>query len=310
MLASSSAIQRAALTLALLLPLAGALGACGDDDTPGTDGGPGSDAGPGTDGGGTDGFIPDFDAGPCGVVCSAPTTICRESDSTCVQCLDDAACTDPTANKCSEAGLCVGCTDDVDCEMLTATPVCDEAGGACVACTPDSEETTCPPPDSFACHPVDFTCTGATRGTISPCQSCAADSECAPMGATVRRCVPFSFGGMDLGAVCLTDQATTTDMMCPVRFADPRAGTSASGTDATYCFPRHTTCDGLGSVSRTCTMDSECGNSALDDTLCRDDGGGLRCTYQCTDDSDCAGSLCSTADPRYCCTAGTGPGCS
>ena len=55
----------------------------------------------------------------------------------------------------------------------------------------DSEATSCPAPDNFACDPEDLIYTGAPRGSVGVCRACVADSEC----ATDYRCVPTAFAG-------------------------------------------------------------------------------------------------------------------
>lgn len=126
-------------------------GSCAEptcDCTASLDGGS-EDAGPGDAG--------DADAGPCGV-CVGSTPICSETIGTCVGCLADDDCDDPTATLCDPSGACVACLADTDCP--TDSRLCDS--GACVTCRVD---TDCPDAATPRCNAG--SCSARTASAMS-----------------------------------------------------------------------------------------------------------------------------------------------
>ncbi|MGE0791632.1 MAG: hypothetical protein AB7S26_38510 [Sandaracinaceae bacterium] len=270
------------------------------------------------------------DAGSCGA-CSSPTPVCDESTGDCVECLaeNDCAsntaephcdtinhvcvacrdrddCTDPMTPVC-DAHACRACGLDSECTARTATPVCDEPSGRCVECTVDTEMTTCPAPDNFACHPTDFTCTGAERGSLGFCNACVSDSECLTDSMGALRCVPMTFGmpAAAHGTYCLLDLAsyrTATGMPaapCPDTMASSHTARSVGDVETEYCFVREaiTSCEAVLGFGNLCPGgNGDCGATGLDDASCQ----GGRCSYECSGPSDCTSGMCVGGGPRYC----------
>jgi Cys-rich repeat protein len=233
-----------------------------------------------------------------------PDSTCHPPTGTCVDCVEDADCPDPGASHCDlTTHSCSPCAGDAHCAHLDSLPSCHE--GTCVQCTPDTEAEACP---GTSCDPATLTCTEVSVGSVGLCQPCTADSECesgVAVGGTTR-CVPIMFQGESRGHVCLLDQDSTADG-CPQPYASTREVTSAAGvTGSTYCYPPEslTTCEAIIDFSSPCSTSESCGDDALNDGLCRDDGPGDRCTYACGGDTACPdGFKCrSGASPRYCCT--------
>ena len=115
---------------------------------------------------------------------------CRESDKTCVDCVDDYGCTDPSRPYCEgDSGSCVACRTDEDCggethcsAALTCVectsnehcsdpaPLCKVDVGRCGACATDAD-----------CPGVSFCQDDATcyLGPVAG-EPCASDGSCAP----------------------------------------------------------------------------------------------------------------------------------
>lgn len=218
--------------------------------------------------------------------------------NTCRGCADSTDC-GAAAAVCSATNTCALCTADADCTRLGATPVCDETRGACVACTGDTEAARCA---MSSCRRSDGTCTTRRRGISGTCDSCEADSEC----ITGLRCVRHTFAGTDTGSFCFFDASVggCGDTNLTRRPYSTRALLSSiDGVAATYCMPPiTTTCQGRRDTqSVVCTMDSECGVSALADGFCPSAGTGAgACTYQCSGGVDCGGPLNCGGSPQHC----------
>ncbi len=275
-----------------------------------------------------DSDAPDRDAGsdtpasdvPCGG-CTLPL-VCDASSGDCVECIgtDASTCTDATDNACV-AGACVGCdgpedcaevtasqcggsneciacTSDPGCSHLTATPVCDEARGTCVACTTDTEATRC---GANACIVATGVCGSVARNSRDTCDSCQADSEC----VTGRRCIDHVFGGSSVGTFCFLDAAGgcgDTDMTLRP-YSTRMEAMSLGGITATYCFPpATTTCAGIADArSTSCTLDSMCGLADVNDGYCPTVGTGVGlCSYRCGGAVDCRDPLSCGGTPGHC----------
>ena len=246
------------------------------------------------------------EAGPVCGVCGGETPYCDEAAEACVACLESAQCSDSNTSRC-EAGACVACEVDADCGHQDGLPRC--ANGTCRACTTETEAADC---GLNACHTETGTCGSVARGSQGSCEPCGADSECFSDASGTRRCVALAYQDAAHGSYCLLDKATTVGAECPRRFPDVETTTSLGGTLATYCSIRTaiTTCEAVTAFQESCTEDTDCGDPALGDGLCRESGGGKKCTYACQGTDDCAsGAACSSADPKYCCTGSAGPGC-
>ncbi len=229
--------------------------------------------------------------------CPDETAVCDMTSATCVECVSGDDCSGETPVCASATQTCVECVVSNDCTGDTF--VCDGTSQTCVECVTD---TDC---DPNACRP-DSTCGSIAVGTLGNCETCEADGEC--LGA--RNCIEMNFDGSSQGTFCL-QQKSGPGCDRPFSTIDRDSIHGAAGP---YCGPREslTTCDAfLDFLSQDCTMDSDCGAEGVNDALCRDDGDGLMCTYECGGTEDCSsGFQCSTENPRYCCTGATGPGCS
>lgn len=223
---------------------------------------------------------------------------CEPTSHACVQCLADDQCDSPSAAHCGTDHTCGDCTADDQCTRLTATPVCDEAGGSCVECTGDTEAAQC---GANSCRRSDGTCTSTPRGTRDSCDSCEADSEC----VTGRACVHHIFMGTDTGSFCFLDAAGgcgDTDMTLRP-FSTRTMLTSIDGATSTYCMPPvSTTCQGIADTrSMSCTTSDMCGVAGLDDAICPTTGAGANlCNYACGGNVDCRMSLTCQGSPSRC----------
>lgn len=225
------------------------------------------------------------------------------SEGACVTCLEDSECDDPAQGHCGETHQCEPCTADPQCAHLSATPVCDEDSGSCVACTPDTEEAQC---SGNSCDPATFRCTSTALGSLGSCEACISDSECSASESGTRRCVEIEY--LETAATyCLIDKSTAPADTCPRRFVEARASRSVGGVEAEYCgILSNVTCEAIVDFRSTCVTDADCGSASFaSDGLCRDDGAGRKCTFRCAGDSDCPEVfVCNTGEsPAYCRTA-------
>ncbi|MBW2507489.1 MAG: hypothetical protein JRE81_02565 [Deltaproteobacteria bacterium] len=244
--------------------------------------------------------------------CSARDQVCDTEAHECVDCLDNAQCTAPTASRCdSDTNECAPCETNADCDGvdgLGATGNACDADEVCVACTPDSEAQTCP--DGKSCNPRTNTCTETTIGSRDVCEACVADSECGDDGepSDAYKCVPMyypdtqtRFPDEETG-FCLK---TFAPGGCEQPFAIQISG-RPSLSDlllGSYCGINESlaTCPAVRALVENATCpsgeDAECPTSGV----CRDVGGlPDRCTYFCSDVVECKdapvpGSTCGSS---------------
>lgn len=280
---------------------------------------------------------PDLDggveAGPCGVCpvskpvcndqmecvecmqgqeayCAEQMLVCNTETFECVACLTDAQCTTASAARCDgETFACVECDNNAQCADIDGLPsnanVCDE--GLCVDCTPDFEADACP--QGKSCNPLTRQCTNTDVGSREVCEPCVADSECGVDGAPSEehRCVPMFYQGEPFPE----DEATgfCLKTFAPGGCAQPyaiRISDRESLSDpelGSYCgiVESLATCPAVRALDRNdpCPSgeDTDCEVSGL----CRNVGGlPLRCTYRCTDETQCdqspnPGSTCGSS---------------
>jgi hypothetical protein len=190
---------------------------------------------------------------------------------------------------------------------MGATPLCDAAGGKCVACIADAD------------------CSGATPvcdGPTHVCRACAADNECgvaAPVCAAGGACQACAAGkpGACAAAQKVCDVATATCVEC-VGFSDCSGvrpicdGAThtcrACGTSAD-CDPTLPVCLGTGACAACTATDTSRCTAAK--PLCDTSGGGGVCV-SCLGNADCGGTtpVCSAATHACVpCTADGGPSC-
>ncbi len=214
------------------------------------------------------------DGGPCGGACGGATPVCRESDGTCVACLDDTGCSETTPI-CNADGQCEACDEDADCAAIPATPTCDETSGACVECTLD-DGAAC---GGNVCDSRMHTCTTDAPGSAGACRACVADAQC----MTGMLCVDMTYGGNDVGSYCLWridaaspgpagDCSSTRPYFQPMADAE-----SVDGASATVCTLALATCEAVrdfrtgGRGGASCELDGDpdqCGLDAEADATC------------------------------------------
>lgn len=197
---------------------------------------------------------------------------------TCVGCIGNADCTDPTTSTCGAAMTCEPCTDAAGCAHLTGTPICDD--GTCVECSA-ADDSAC---GANSCDPATGTCTSTPKASVDQCEPCVADSEC----MTDFACVPMQFQGTDRATgFCLPVDNGGCSAPLPVSVTR----TSLSGVSGDYCTLNEalTTCEGMLDYNTpNCTDASDCGNPNLDDALCEPiDFDVAHCTIGCDASEQC-----------------------
>lgn len=298
---------------------AGAMDAPMDDagatDAPMDDAGP-PDAPPDLDAPAAPDAPPLPDAGPCATTCGGSTPICDPSDGTCVECLAVGDCTGAggcvarqcvdcdadddcplaTAAACNTTtNVCEACAADADCAHLTSTPVCDEGGGRCVACTADTEAARC---GGNACILGTGACSSTPVGSLGACDVCPADSAC-PTGA---RCVSIGFGTTAASARCLFEAAGGCGDTVAARrpYTAMTSGTSLGGVAGPFCAPpAGTSCEGVLDLvaDQACATDADCGLPAEADGACLP---ATTCSYACALDVDCPSGISCGATTMVC----------
>ena len=251
-------------------------------------------------------------------LCGGATRFCSP-DGDCVACVDDSACMNPNAARCDQTSYeCDECDDNRQCDDVTGFPGTANACfmGACVDCTPESEDTTCPSdPRGFSCDPTTNTCTTTEVGSRSVCETCITDSECGDddgMPSDAHRCVEMFYPDMETR---FPDEETGFCLKifepggCEQPYAI-RISNRASFSDDTvrdWCGINESlaTCPAVRALDTTqpCPdgQDEQCPESGL----CRDVGGFADiCTYRCTDETQCD----SVPNPGSTCGASGGGG--
>ncbi len=231
-------------------------------------------------------------------LCSGTKPFCKAGGNACVECNENADCSNEGAPHCNADNTCGQCVANEDCGRWGK--VCST--GQCVQCTPETEVAQCPDRDPKpgdqgpACDPVALTCTGAPRGSVSGCGACASDSEC----EDGSRCVSMTFSSQPHGQYCVQIAPAG---FCPDGAPSKSSATSVLGIEDEYCFPREklTTCEAVSDFGDACSADADCGAEGLGDGLCKGPDGAKRCTYACSGDSDCAGTKCTgPVGAKYC----------
>lgn len=283
-------------------------GSGGDGDTGGTSSTGGKGTGASDTGGAGGGTKP-----ACDPACSGDTPVCDEAAKECVGCLNDGDCDgntplcDTDLNACvaclgnsdcssdipvCEAGECGKCTTNEDCAGRADAMICEEASGACVECTPSTDDRTATDDacGNGVCNPAINTCDDSlTQGTKDLCQPCIADNECLPG----QNCIPLEYTGgaetAELGGFCMK--------LFPGCARPYAAGAinraSLSGASAMdYCgiAETATTCQAIADLKadKDCDSNSDCG-SEHGEGRCEVVNGSaeLKCTYSCTGNAQC-----------------------
>jgi hypothetical protein len=308
----------------------GTSGTGGSSASGGASGGTGGSGtgGASGDGGGTGG------SSPCNGECSGSTPICKEADSTCVECTGMGHCAAPTSicntgtNTCVEcltqtdcssvasrcvSGACQPCETNPDCAHIQGKTVCDQ--GECVECT-GTDYTVCGL-DGMSrqrvCDTLNRSCSTQTERSQGLCQSCVSDPAC----SAGQRCVLQTFGNpsQDVGYFCFWkrgDTANGAPALCSSAQPYVRtlsAAVSIDGETLDLCGLRTSTCVARNEFSsKDCTSgavgdDSLCGFDPPNDAKCITfDVGVFQCTMTCLGSQDCPpGSSCNTSVAQpYC----------
>jgi hypothetical protein len=199
----------------------------------------------------------------------------------------------------------------------TSTGVGGAGTGICVQCSVGNE-TAC---NGKSCNPATNICTTTNVGSLDPCHSCQADSECkgGNLASPTTRCVPIMFRGATHGNYCL--QRVGSGCTQPYG-ATITAGSLSGAAAENYCGinANATTCEALLDLSNSkiCTVATDCGCSRETTGTCVGLGqGGLcqivgslagtHCTIPCDSGPQCLasspGNICafdSTATYKYC----------
>jgi hypothetical protein len=224
--------------------------------------------------------------------CTEKMQVCKTDAFDCVECNANSDCNDPTASRCNtEQNECEGCESGADCTGIEGRPLC--ANGACVECTPDTEEVDC---SGNSCDPLTGLCTKTTVGSRETCEACVADSECGLDGSPSEehRCVEMfyppdeRFPDDETGFCLKVFAPGGCEQPYAIRISDRE---SLSGDPLnSYCGINETlaTCPAVRALEENAACpngeDSECPASGL----CRDVGGlPNRCTYPCGSVVEC-----------------------
>jgi len=308
-------------------------GSGGDSGTGGVGGSGGSSGDAGGEGGTPGGQ--GGDGGACGA-CPSESPHCAQGscvecvgdehcddgvciDGSCEACRSDLDCKEPAASRCTSAHACAPCTQHAQCEHLEDTQLCVE--GSCVQCTSE-DRTACGTSaggTSYVCDVQARSCsTTATRRSAGLCEACVSDEQC----GTGQLCVLQRFdeagdtpddGEQDVGWFCLYREDSTEpnapagDCANLAPYVDTlSASVSISGTEATVCALRVTTCPAYRHFSaQTCAGvedDASCGDARFSDGLCEMlSASTFRCTTPCGSNDDCkSGFECTSTEPSYC----------
>src|SRR5690606_3487659 len=221
----------------------------------------------------------------------------------CVTCLANDACTDPTASLC-EDGQCAPCLNNDDCSHIQGRGVCD--AGECVECTPDDPNACGESP----CNPLTRLCSDFGTNRLA-CQTCDTDANCAEAD---HYCVPMRYMGDDRqNAYCLK----SVDAGCerPVSVDVAGRATLSGAAGLTFCSINESlaTCEAVLALRN----DQECHGGTDEECpeggVCRTVGTfPNRCTYRCGGAIHCpqgaplntCGQGTPPAEPSYC---GGGP---
>lgn len=225
----------------------------------------------------------------------------------CVECLVNDDCTDPARSTCDpDSNTCETCASDAHCTHLDA-PYCSVGAERCVQCIPGAfAAEQCEQLNGLACDPQAFTCSGQPLASLAACgrsllspdgrvTQCGSDDEC----TSGYRCVPTRFAQAPHGNYCLPIAPQSSP--CAPPWPKPAEATSLSGIEDVYCFPRLTTCEAIADLGHPCATDDDCGREDQDDGICEGPDGNRRCSYSCSQDSDCKDSACVTSASRAFC---------
>lgn len=215
---------------------------------------------------------------------------------TCVQCAGARrdACGEAAA-ACSASFACEGCKADADCQRFGK--VCEEATGACVACTVDSEAAQC---GGKSCNPATHACTQTDRASVDVCSTCVADSEC----KADHRCIPMNFRGESRGGYCMKRLSSGCRPPFGATLLKRASLSGAAAEDYCGIAEDSTSCEAVVALlmDRSCA-DGQALRCEAEGAVCGNVSGFTeRCSYTCATSSDCpANSPCPlSGTDKYC----------
>lgn len=263
-----------------------------------------------------DAFVPTPDAGPCGG-CSDDKH-CRESDSTCVECLGDGDC---GSGRCElESGTCVGCTEQTDCDERERSR-CNPATSMCTACVENEDCShingfgVCNAGECVQCtstagecggNPctVDNVCSNFGEGEQEACEPCDTDANCQ---GDDYFCVPMEFKGEARGGYCLQDYAAGSCTQ-PYAFQTMVITTLSGIQNKTFCGIDEslTTCEAVRALEANALCSTGPSEGCAEGGICRRVSNvDNRCTYECRDHVECLDPANGTRGTN--CGTGTTP---
>lgn len=224
----------------------------------------------------------------------------------CVECEVDTHCTSLKASRCDLAtNTCVACDGIGQCSHMSATPACDVARGTCVECTVEESDACNGRLCNVAMGSVKYhTCSEFEEASTGQCGECVSDEQCLVGHKCVIERLPFLLGMPTGKRYCMREMSQNGEGCFDYPpFIASFETASLDGVMGRYCQLRTTTCatyvlhrkgpdivpEGMpGAGAPTCFSDESCGLPGLGSGYCVEYTENVnRCTYSCTDDSDC-----------------------
>jgi hypothetical protein len=239
----------------------------------------------------------------------------------CVECETDAHCTSAKASRCDLAtNMCVACDGVGQCSHLSKTPACDVAQGTCVECTLEESDACEGRVCSVAKGSAKYhTCSEFEAASTGQCGECVSDEQCLEGYKCVLERFPI-FPAMPTGRrYCMLEMPDDEDgCFNHAPFIASFETRSVGGVTGRFCQLRRTTCTAYlryktgpdvvpqgmpGAGSPTCFTDDSCSLPEVRDGVCVEYTENVkRCTYRCTDESDCPQNPPAACDVNNLCS--------
>jgi len=246
-----------------------------------------------------------------------PGAYCDASTHTCVQCLNDGNCQDPSNPTCTagvcgpcssgstvchdnfpalpvcSGGHCVECAQHSDCDQSSSTPVCETSSKTCVECIDHShclDDPTQPRCSGNTCQGCN---SGFCSGTLDQCSTSGECVECTDDDHCDDVSVPFCGSG-GLCQPCPGDQFCIDkyegDLNHCISGTCVECNVSGDCTGGEYCSSEKTCVE--------CTQDSECPSPS--EAKCN------LASYTCESCTGYAGLCASRFPDKPVCSTGSG----